>query len=559
MSNTSTRFPRAIPLTGRLSQRPTLAVNTLLITVTLYLALTQNGALWHLVRSQLPDTLGPDDLRLIAALAMILMAGNFTILALFSARPILKPALVLLLVTSVACNHFMTRYGAVIDSHMLINVMETNPREASELISPTLLGQLLLWAALPMALIWRLRITKRGAAGECARRVLWILALWAAAGLAVGLQYKEASIWLRTHSEIQKYPNPFYPVGSALKLAYRGAINQAFATGFTVIGAEAAARAPLGRPRRVVLVVGETARADHFSLNGYPRETNPRLAALTDLVNFPHVSSCGTATAMSVPCMFAQAGRTDFNRDAARETDNVLDVLQRANVNVLWRDNNTGCQGTCARVASEDLSQSDDPQHCHDGECVDEILLQRLDQVLTRETGDQLIVLHQLGSHGPGYYRRYPPSFGRFGPECRRDDAFQCATEALVNSYDNTLLYTDHVLGELVALLEQHSASHDTAMIYVSDHGESLGEHGLFLHGFPYALAPKAQTEVPMMAWLDQPMQVALNLDMECLAIKRQEAYAHDNLFSSLLGLFDVTTDVYQPDDDLFAGCRRPS
>ena len=221
MSNTSTRFPWAIPLTGWLSQRPTLAVNTLLITVTLYLALTQNGALWHLVRSQLPDTLGPDDLRLIAALAMILMAGNFTILALFSARPILKPALALLLVTSVACNHFMTRYGAVIDSHMLINVMETNPREASELISPTLLGQLLLWAALPMALIWRLRITKRGAAGECARRVLWILALWAAAGLAVGLQYKEASIWLRTHSEIQKYPNPFYPVGSALKLAHR--------------------------------------------------------------------------------------------------------------------------------------------------------------------------------------------------------------------------------------------------------------------------------------------------------------------------------------------------
>lgn len=168
-------------------------------------------------------------------------------------------------------------------------------------------------------------------------------------------------------------------------------------------------------------------------------------------------------------------------------------------------------------------------------------------------------MLHLLGSHGPAYYRRYPAAFRQFEPECRLDDAYRCDTDALVNSYDNSLLYTDHVLGELVARLEQHGDTHDTAMIYLSDHGESLGEHGVFLHGFPYKIAPSAQTEVPMLAWISPSMQSALALDMNCLETTRQQAYSHDDLFASILGLFDVQTGVYRADADVFAGCRDAS
>lgn len=559
MTSNAAVLPSHRALVAKLAQRPVISVNRLLLATTAYLAATQNGALWGLVRRTLPAEPSLADGSLILALVSILLAGTFTTLALLSPRPVIKPALGLLVVTAVVCNYFMTRYGVVIDTHMWVNVQHTNEREASELLSAGLLRQLLLWAAVPMLLLWRVQVSSQAWGAEWGTRLLYLLIVWAVALTAVGLQYKHVSIWLRTHSEIAKYPNPFYPVGSAIKFAYRGLIAQASAGQFTLVGEDAVARETTGRPRRVVLVVGETARADHFALNGYARNTNPRMAALTGLVNFPHVSSCGTATAMSVPCMFSEAGRADFNREAAGDSDNLLDVIQRAEIDVLWRETNTGCQGVCVRVAVEDLSLQSDQQGCRDGECMDEKLLSRLEQVFERTPGDQLVVLHLLGSHGPAYYRRYPAAFRQFEPECRLDDAYRCDTDALVNSYDNSLLYTDHVLGELVARLEQHGDTHDTAMIYLSDHGESLGEHGVFLHGFPYKIAPSAQTEVPMLAWISPSMQSALALDMNCLETTRQQAYSHDDLFASILGLFDVQTGVYRADADVFAGCRDAS
>ena len=238
------------------------------------------------------------------------------------------------------------------------------------------------------------------------------------------------------------------------------------------------------RPALVVLVVGETARAANFSLGGYPRETNPRLAELP-IVYFDDVSACGTTTAVSVPCMFSPYGRKAYSDAKAKSHESLLDVLQRTGVSVLWRDNNSGCKGACERVPQHEGRALRHPDFCAGDACFDEVLLEGLPAWIDALAGDGLVVLHQQGSHGPAYHERSPAAFKRFTPECADAAVESCSRESIVNAYDNTILYTDFVLSRLIALLEREAERFDVAMLYVSDHGESLGENGLYLHGLP--------------------------------------------------------------------------
>ncbi len=161
-----------------------------------------------------------------------------------------------------------------------------------------------------------------------------------------------------------------------------------------------------------------------------------------------------------------------------------------------------------------------------------------------------------LGNHGPSYFRRYPPAFARFQPACESDDLRRCSPEQIVNAYDNAILYTDHVLASLVAKLQAASATVDTALLYVSDHGESLGEKGLFLHGMPWAVAPQEQTRGPMLMWMSEAWGRDTGLDIGCLRRRATAPAAHDHVFHTVLGLLDVGIEVYAPAFDLSAGCR---
>ena len=176
----------------------------------------------------------------------------------------------------------------------------------------------------------------------------------------------------------------------------------------------------------------------------------------------------------------------------------------------------------------------------------------------TKPAATQLLVLHMLGNHGPSYFRRYPPAFRRFLPPCEFDDLQKCSREQIVNAYDNALLYTDHVLASLVAKLKAASGTLDSAMLYVSDHGESLGENNLYLHGLPYAIAPDLQKRVPMALWFSGGTPRALGLDVGCLQRRAKAPAAHDHLFHTLLALVDVKTALYDPAWDLAQGCRTP-
>ncbi len=539
-------FPRA----GAVS------ATALIGTVVWYLTLFQNDALWHLAVAGTQQPLGWSDVMRLATLGAILLAGTFTVAATLCVGRFLRVGLALFVLIAVICNYFMSRYGVLIDAQMLINAVRTNAREAGELVTASLLMRVLLFGGLPAAIILFVPIRQGSLACEILRRSGVALLLWAVAAAVLLANYKEAALWARAHSEVRKYPNPVYPLISAYKVARGSLIAPASAAEIQRIANTVEPRAGAGRRRIVVMVVGETARADHFSLFGYSRATNPRLAEIPALLRFADVRSCGTSTAVSVPCMFSRLDHDEFDRDAAEARENLLDVLVHAGVSVLWRENNTGCQGVCVRVETETLSSAQDAEHCADGECRDEILLAGLRDRFKSNAGDQLIVLHQLGSHGPSYYKRYPPGFARFMPECALDDAYRCSRDALVNSYDNTVLYTDHVLSELIRILSVAGQDADTAMLYVSDHGESLGENGMYLHGFPYALAPAAQTHVPMLAWVSPGFAESLGLSEKCLEARTQDRLSHDNVFDILLGLFGVVTDVYRPDADVVGQCR---
>jgi lipid A ethanolaminephosphotransferase len=304
----------------------------------------------------------------------------------------------------------------------------------------------------------------------------------------------------------------------------------------------------------MVLVVGETARAQQFAFNGYRRDTNPRLAT-RGVINFENAQACGTSTAQSLPCIFSNLVRKNYNRHKAGRQENLLDILQRVGIKVLWLDNDSGSKGVADRVAYEDLSKQTDSGLCASGNCFDEVLLRDLDQRLAKTSEDMLIVLHMKGSHGPSYYKRTPPDFKVFAPECTMDNIQDCSRETIVNAYDNTIIYTDYFLAELVDLLRARNFA--TAMLFVSDHGESLGENGLYLHGLPYALAPEEQTHVPLIFWASERFVRQKTLNIETLKDHRGAPYSHDHIFHSILGSFNVRSETYRPDFDIFAACRN--
>lgn len=491
------------------------------------------------------------------ALIVLLVSVHFLLLAPLANRWTVKPIVGLLIVVSAFATFFMKRYGVFLDPSMIRNVLRTDLHEAGELLSWSLLPHLLLYALLPLLLLWRVQVQHR----PWRRALVWrlgvaLLAVAAAAGALLAVFQPLASL-MRNHKEVRYLVTPanaLWSLGAVLAADARGAakprqaIGQDARPGPTWTGLE--------RPRLLVLVVGETARAANWGLNGYARQTTPALAALP-VINFPDVTACGTNTETSLPCMFAPVGRRDYDEARIRGSESLLHVAARAGVAVQWRDNQSGCKGVCEGLPSERMIDLPPPGLCADGRCLDEALLHGLDERLAAAQGVQLLVLHQLGNHGPSYFRRYPKAFARFQPACESDDLRQCSREQIVNAYDNALLYTDHVLARLIGGLQARADRVDSAVLYVSDHGESLGENNLFLHGVPYAIAPQVQTRVPMTLWLSEGWRQALDLDLDCLQRRATQPAAHDHLFHTLLGLLDVQTGLYARDWDLTAGCRR--
>jgi lipid A ethanolaminephosphotransferase len=543
----------------RKSRRPALRVETLVLLVVTFLIATANGAWWQAVLSGRSWT-SPATWGFVAACFIALVAVHFAVLATFAHHWIVKPLLTVIVVTAVGAAYYMRTFAVFLDPSMIQNVLRTDTREARDMVNGAMVAWIALGSALPVAFIWWVRVARTTLVRALFVRAGTVLAALIVAVLAVLTMSRDITSFMRTQREARYLINPgnfLYGLGvnSLRRVADTGATRE-------VVGGDAKVMhvAVVSGPRVLLLVVGETARAANFSLLGYSRETNPELAKL-DVIAFSQVTSCGTSTEVSLPCMFSQVGRADYDERRIRHSEGLLDVLARAGYTVKWIDNQSGCKGVCSGRSIEvsQLDATSTPDLCDGKECFDGILVRALDRELQSIRGDTVLVMHMMGNHGPAYFKRYPPEFRRFTPDCATAQLRDCTREEVVNAYDNAILYTDHVLAQFVASLARSAERIDSAMLYVSDHGESLGEKGLYLHGIPYAIAPSEQTHVPMVLWLSPHLTQSGDVSAGCVRDRADQQYSHDNLFHSVLGLLNVRTVAYLPERDIFEGCRRRS
>jgi lipid A ethanolaminephosphotransferase len=537
--------------------RPALHVETLVLAASLFMVAAANGPFWRAALAGRDWAAGSTWLFTVAV-SVALTALYLAFGAAVSNRYTVKPILTVLLLVTAATAYYMDRYGIYFDRSMLRNVLATDYKEARELLGWGMLLHILLLGALPAALVWWPTVKTRPLGRAFAFRLGWIALAVGISAASLLLVLADFASLMRNHKDVRYLITPGNVVAALAANAFG---RSAHASGPKVpVGADAklaAAWQGRQRPTLFVLVVGETARAQNFSLNGYPRPTNPELSR-RDIINFPHVEACGTSTEVSLPCMFSAIGRSHYDEDKILAQESVLHVLARAGFQVLWRDNQSGCKGVCSGLPEERLDHARVESLCAEGQCLDEVLLHGMEGIARDTRGNLFVVMHQLGSHGPAYYKRYPAVFKRFTPACESEDLRTCSKAEIVNAYDNSLLYTDYVLGRVIDFLDRTQATHDTAMLYVSDHGESLGDAGLYLHGMPYAIAPDVQKQVPMVMWLSPAFRRDFGVDESCMRRLAAQPASHDNLFHSLLGVLDVQTRSYDAARDLFAPCRGP-
>ncbi len=546
--------------------RISLSSETLIVATIAFLLIFANHSFWQRLGIGL-GAVSTQNWLTYAAVVGILLSLLSLLLALFSPRVMLKPILTALLVIAAGASYFMDNYGAIIDRHALQSVLESDARESAEWLSLGMLWPALKIALIPALLLWfGTDIIKRPLAQAARRRIALIAVCAVLVGGLIALKFQPLASLARNHTELRDLLNPLNVINATR--TYIKKTGRTLPTVIEPVGADVkrgpswtvtAPETPR-KPTLLVIVLGESARASSFGLlsradDPKAPDTTPELAKLP-ITLFAHTDSCGTNTATSVPCMFSNLGRKNYDEFQANSQDNLLDIYKRAGFSVSWIDNNTGSKNVARRVTEIDVANRTDPAFCVSDGCHDEILLPELDQHIARIKGDSVIVLHMLGSHGPAYFQRYPERFTRFKPICKSVELQDCSRESLKNSYENTILYSDFVLAEMIKRLQQ-ATSLQTALFFVSDHGESTGEHGFFLHGAPYAIAPDEQTRVPMFFWLSNEFEHARGIDASCLAQKTLVPTSHDAMFPMLLRLMDLRTDAYRAELDPIAACYR--
>ncbi|MBK7024768.1 MAG: phosphoethanolamine--lipid A transferase [Sulfuritalea sp.] len=528
-----------------------LTSNTLIALVAVFLVASGNLSFFGKVLTAYPLATG--NALALASLAAMLVGSTLLLLALTCFGRTTKPVLIGILLLASLAAHFMDSYGVVINDDMLQNAAQTNLAEAGDLLNFRLLGYFVMLGVLPAIAIARLPLRWRGIRVEAIARgklLAAVVLLMVGTVLAFGGFYAS---FLREHKSLRSYANPGYFIYSAIKYS-TGSLAVKSRQALTSIGADAQIPASDVERELFILVIGETARADRFSLNGYIRDTNPQLRQ-ANAISFSNFRACGTSTAVSVPCMFSLLGMDKFDTKKGAAQENLLDVLTHAGVNVLWLDNNSDSKDVALRVPYQSYKSPEINPLC-DPECRDVGMLSALQKHIDAQPrGDIFIVLHQMGNHGPAYFKRYPPEFEKFKPACQSADLSLCSREEIGNAYDNAILYTDFFLGKVIELLKMNDNKFETALLYVSDHGESLGENGVYLHGLPPAIAPDAQLHVPAILWLGSGFK---DVDFSALRRKSGTRFTHDNIAHTVLGAMEIGTSVYRPELDMLDGCRKP-
>ncbi|PHQ69179.1 MAG: phosphoethanolamine transferase [Sneathiella sp.] len=447
----------------------------------------------------------------------------------------------LFLLIGAIVSYYSDNLGIVIDTEMIRNILATDTNEMADLLNFGLITRVALFGILPTIIIFLIPIKPSSLLVRERRLAVTAVVAVLVALICVAPFSNAYASFLREHKPLRYFTNPTHAIYSVIKLAIDTSAS-AVDTTFKPRVKSAEISPEDESHELVIVVIGEAARADHFGVNGYDRQTTPKLAARDDIISFSNMQSCGTSTAVSLPCMFSLDNRKDFAINQADYTENTVDVLVKAGVSVLWRDNNSGSQGVANRITYERFKDPSKNSQCDEEECRDIGMLEGLDQYIAQQDGDILIVLHQIGSHGPAYFKRYPSEYAVFTPDCKSVELGTCADSEIINAYDNTILYTDNFLDAIITFLDGKQDRYETSMIYLSDHGESLGEMGVYLHGMPYFVAPAAQTHVPFIVWAGD----SSDIDRSRLQAIIDQPLSHDDFSKILLQMFEIIIDDKQ-------------
>lgn len=535
-----------------LHKRFSISSGRLITLLSFYFLLLLNISFWRFIFVHAEPT-GLTGYLFMASIPLLIFTLLYLTFSLLTLPYVGKPILILILLISAGVNYLSYQFGVFIDADMVRNTFETNPGEVKDLITLRSLLWFFVLGVIPSVLLWKTKITFSPFWKELLTRLKRCGLVLLCLILFTPFVYKQYASFGRNNNQVRRLVIPLNYIYATFRYFQ---IEHQNKRPFTKLD-EAAEHVPYPDEEKTVfiLILGETARAQNFSLNGYDRETNPLLKK-QDIVNFRHVQSAGTSTAFSVPAIFSFTPRSRFSPTDAKYTENLLDLLQQTGYEILWKENDNGCKGVCQRVPNVEMDVKD-KRFCDGTYCHDEILLEGLEDYLANFQGNNLfIVLHTIGSHGPTYFRRYPEQFKKFTPTCDTEEIQTCTQEQIVNTYDNTILYTDYIVSSVIDILKKFPA-YESGLLYVSDHGESLGENGVYLHGVPYAIAPKEQTSVPMVLWMSEVMKKSDHLDYECLKKKAQTGqFSHDNLSHSILSLMEVDSRVYDPKMDFLDECR---
>ena len=542
-------------LSGLFGRLPRLSTERLAVLASLFFSLTSNS-LFFAAATANRSWAHPSSWLFAAAVFIAITAFQTAALLVVLNRWSAKPVLTVLLLVTAAATYYMTRYTVFFNPDMVRNVLRTDVKEASELFSLNFCLHMLVFGGLPAIVVWRLPLQKRTWRRALLTRLLYLAGSLLLAIGAILLVFQDFSSMMRNQKEMRYLITPSNYLVSLVRVVT--ADTEDANKPKIPISADAklgAGWATRTKPMLFVLVVGETTRAANWGMNGYARNTTPELSNL-GVFNYTHATSCGTNTEVSVPCMFSIYGRHNYDQEAIRRHESLLHIINHVGINTVWRDNQSGCKGVCDGLGETFFDDRKNPALCDGERCLDEIMLDGMDDEIHKTKGGNLfVVLHQLGNHGPAYYRRYPSSMRTFTPTCDTADLSKCTQQQIVNTYDNGVLYTDHFLAKTINYLKKQT-QYDTAMLYLSDHGESLGEHGIFLHGMPYSIAPKEQTHIPMVMWLSQGFAKDFGIDRDCLERHTGDAVGQDNLFHSLLGMLQITSKYYDKSFDMTAACR---
>jgi len=467
------------------------------------------------------------------------------------------------LLSSVPAFYFSLQFNTLFDESMLNNALETDAKEAADLLGAAYWTLLVFLAIIPSVIIYKYPVHYPSFFRSLLNNALSILIAVILLVGSIAPFYAKFSSFVRNNNTVLKNSllpyAPLHALYRTLQLRYfhsKPVIKQfdlnAKRKGLT--GNQSEPRKPLV----LVVMVGETARERSFTplLQGLYK-TKGYLKQSDNFIYFNNVWSCGTNTAASLPCMFSTFGKDQYKRRYNREFENVAELINRVGYQVTWRNNNSGCKGLCKELNKDPINESNSAQFSTHGHFFDEALVNDLEQKIALSDQDQVLFLHQLGSHGPAYFERVPQQYKLEQPACESKDFSKCSQQEIVNAYNNTILYTNHVIATGIAKLKNLAKDYDSALIYLSDHGESTGEGGYYLHGIPYFMAPEEQIHIPMLLWISDGFAARKGIELSCLRKKSTEKLSHDNFSHTLIGLLDIETSYYQKNEDITAGCRH--